>query len=229
MSTHTSYRENLNKLPDVFSVSELKRYLNLSDTTARVYLSRWSERGLVESWAPRSGIYFNLVSNKNSPQDSFSKAVNKCYPQSILIGPQIIRAVGWITQISNTYTLALNVRPTRGSTLKGSGYPEPKGVSFEYRNRLWWHAVLANRKDMDVKSLNQFGFQAVSPGFALVDMWKNRKNEWFPDPDDLYLDDYSGSLEDIQKSCVLLNVDFNKFCSDLDLDYQVQGSLDLSL
>lgn len=224
----TSYRDNLNKLPDVFSVAELKRYLNLNDKTARVYLARWSERKLVSSWAPRSGIYFNLVSNKNSPQDCFSDAVHKCFPHAVLIGPQIIRAVGWITQISNTYTLALNVRPTRGSTLKGSGYPEPDGVSFEYRNRLWWHAVIENRKSMDSKSLKQFGFQAVSPGFALVDMWKNRKNEWFPDPDDLYLDDYPGSFDDIQNACKLLDVDFNDFCVDLDLDYHVQRSFDLS-
>lgn len=227
MTGHISYREHLNKLPDVFSVSEVKRYLGLNDDTARVYLSRWQARELIQPWAPRSGLYFNLVSNKNSPHDCFSKAVTKCFPQAVLIGPQIIRAAGWITQISNTYTLALNVRPTRGSTLKGSGYPEPNGVSFEYRPRTWWHAMLNNKKTLDSKMQNQFGLQAVSPGFALVDMWKNRKNEWFPDPDDLYLDDYPESYADIEAACKLLNVDFNNFCEELEISLPSQAALDL--
>ena len=225
--SRTSSRDYLLNLPEVFTVSDLKRKLNFSDAVARVYLSRWHLSNYIKPWAPHSGMYFNLILNRNADKDYFSNAVLKRYPQSMLIGPQIIRAAGWITQISNTYSLALNVRPTRGSTLKGSGYPEPEGVSFEYRDRLWWKAALANRSDIPERELKQFGFNAVSPGFALVDMWKNRQSEWFPDPDDLYLDDYQGSFEDIEHACNLLNVDIDKFYIDTGICRPVQPSLNL--
>ena len=71
------YREQLDKLPEVFTLSETRRVLGYTTTTAHVTLSRWMKMGLVDALANRSGVYFNLEKNPNARQAHMQLAISK--------------------------------------------------------------------------------------------------------------------------------------------------------
>lgn len=224
--TRTSYREHLNRLPEVFSVAEVRRILGFNDSAARVYIARWKSQGFVTSWAPRSGIYFNLVANRHAPDECFAQAILRRFPFAVLIGADVLSEHGWITQKSNTSFIAVSVSPERGSTLKGDGYPSVEHAQFVYRSRSWWNAYNAcNAHVAGDSAIKLRGFSTVTPGFALVDMWLHRDVGWFPDPDDLYIDDYDNARADIARACTLLNVDYPALCRSLALDTDEQMTL----
>lgn len=223
---NTPYRVHLNRLPEVFTIAEFRRVLGFNDNTARVCLSRWTERGLIEPWAPRSGVYFNLVVNRRAKDECFAKAILMRFPFAALTGVDVLTHCGWVTQSSNTSTIAVAVRPQRGSTLKGDGYPQVEHAQFVYRPRKWWVACNADRACMtpEEKVLIR-GLMPVSPGFALVDMWLHRNEAWFPDPDDLYAHEYATAPASIARACTLLGVNYKEFSDSIGFPIEEQMSL----
>lgn len=200
------YREQLDKLPDVFTLSETRRVLGYSTTTAHVTLSRWMKTGLVDALANRSGVYFNLEKNPQARQQHLQLAISKKYPVLRIVGPHVLANYGWTTQIQRYINLVVNIAPVKSSTSSANGYLSVAEVDFTYRTKKWWMAALADREARDKNNTFIQGFESVSPGFALVDMWQKQEDGWFPDADDLYLDDVN-TPKAILHACQLLNVD----------------------
>lgn len=205
-SARSPYREQLDRLPEVFTLSETRRVLGYSTPTAHVTISRWMKMGLVDPLANRSGVYFNLEKNPTARQEHMHLAISKKYPVLRIVGPHVLANYGWTTQIQHYLNLVVNIPPVKGSTSASNGYLTVPEVDFSYRTKKWWIAALADR---DARSRNNTyvqGFESVSPGFALVDMWQHKGDGWFPDADDLYLDE-PGTPEAIVDACRLLGVD----------------------
>ncbi len=104
---------------------------------------------------------------------------------------------GWTTQIQQYMTLALNLPPIKGSTSSTNGYLSVPEVEFQYRSKKWWQAAIVDEAKRNKKNIYIQGFESVSPGFALVDMWMNKDLSWFPDADDLHLEDAPDAAQDI--------------------------------
>lgn len=200
------YRQQLDKLPEVFTLSETRRVLGYSTTTAHVTLSRWMKMGLVDPLANRSGVYFNLEKNPTARQQHMQLAISKKYPVLRIVGPHVLANYGWTTQIQRYLNLVVNIPPVKGSTSTANGYLSVPEVDFSYRTKKWWMAALTDREARDRNNTFIQGFESVSPGFALVDMWQRQEEGWFPDADDLYLDD-PGTSEAILHACRLLGVE----------------------
>lgn len=200
------YREQLSKLPEVFTLAETRRILGYSTPTAHITLSRWMRTGLVEALAPRSGVYFNLEKNNQSREKNMQLAISKKYPVSRIVGPHVLANYGWTTQIQHYLNLVVNLPPVKGSTSSAEGYLSVPEVDFSYRTKKWWVAALADQAARNRKNIFVQGFESVSPGFALVDMWLHQDKGWFPDADDLYLDD-AQAPQAILSACLLLNVE----------------------
>lgn len=208
-STNTKkspYREQLDKLPEVFTLSETRRVLGYSTTTAHVTLSRWMKMGLVDPLANRSGVYFNLEKNPTARQQHMQLAISKKYPVLRIVGPHVLANYGWTTQIQRYLNLVVNIPPVKGSTSTANGYLSVPEVDFSYRTKKWWMAALTDREARDRNNTFIQGFESVSPGFALVDMWQRQEEGWFPDADDLYLDE-PGTPDAILHACRLLGVE----------------------
>lgn len=201
-----SYREQLSKLPQVFTLSETRRILGYSTQTAHITLARWMKNGLVDALANRSGVYFNLEKNPLAREQHMQLAISKKYPVSRIVGPHVLANYGWTTQIQHYLSLVLNIPPVKGSTSAGNGYLTIPEVGFNYRTKKWWVAALADQCARRKDNIYVQGFESVSPGFALVDMWMHQSEGWFPDADDLYLED-DGIPQSIMSACLLLNVE----------------------
>lgn len=204
-SKKNPYREQLDKLPEVFTLSETRRVLGYSTTTAHVTLSRWMKMGLVDALANRSGVYFNLEKNPAAREKHMQLAISKKYPVLRIVGPHVLANYGWTTQIQRYLNLVVNIAPVKSSTSSANGYLSVPEVDFSYRTKKWWMAALADREARDRNNTFIQGFESVSPGFALVDMWQRQEQGWFPDADDLYLDE-AGTPEAIMHACQLLGV-----------------------
>lgn len=205
-SKKSPYRQQLDKLPEVFTLSETRRVLGYSTTTAHVTLSRWMKMGLVDALANRSGVYFNLEKNPTARQQHMQLAISKKYPVLRIVGPHVLANYGWTTQIQHYLNLAVNIPPVKGSTSLANGYLSVPEVNFSYRTKKWWMAALDDRDSRDRNKTYIQGFESVSPGFALVDMWQRQEEGWFPDADDLYLDEL-GIPESILDACQRLSID----------------------
>ena len=202
----TPYREQLRKLPEVFTLAETRRILGYSTETAHITLSRWMRMGLIDPLAPRAGVYFNMERNPEARQKHMQLAISKKYPVTRLVGPHVLVNYGWATQIQHYLSLAVNMPPIKSQTSSSNGYLNIPEVDFGYRTKKWWIAALADGTARDKKNTHIHGFEAVSPGFALVDMWLQRDKGWFPDADDLYLDTDEQAPVKILNACELLGV-----------------------
>lgn len=225
-STKNPYREQLEKLPEVFTLPETRRILGYSPTTANQTLSRWMEKGLIDALAPRSGVYFNLEKNKYAREQNLRLAITKKYPVSRIIGPHVLVNYGWTTQIQQYMTLALNLPPIKGSTSSTNGYLSVPEVEFQYRSKKWWQAAIVDEAKRNKKNIYIQGFESVSPGFALVDMWMNKDLSWFPDADDLHLEDAPDAAQDILQACKLLGVDPDPLFAAIEVDPYYLGLSD---
>jgi len=202
----TPYRLQLRKLPEVFTLAETRRVIGYNTATAHVTLSRWMKNGLIEALAPRSGVYFNLEKNPMARSTHLHLAITKKYPVLRIVGSHVLATYGWTTQIQRYLSLAVNMPPIKGGTSIKKGYLDIPEVELDYRIKKWWIAALGNQCERDKKNTHIQGFETVSPGFALVDMWQRREKSWFPDHDDLYLDQ-PGVATQIWEACVALGED----------------------
>src|SRR5438105_7093931 len=89
--------ERLMQLPPVFRLEELIQ-LGLERETAHTSVMRWADRKLIVQAGPRAGVYFNLVRDRNGPNNRLLEAARKLYPSAVVIGPAVLNAHGWATQ-----------------------------------------------------------------------------------------------------------------------------------
>lgn len=206
-SSKTPYREQLRKLPEVFTLAETRRVLGYSTETAHITLSRWMQMGLIDPLANRAGVYFNVERNPYAREQHMQLAISKKYPITRLVGPHVLVNYGWATQIQHYLSLAVNMPPIKSKTSSSNGYLNVPEIDFSYRTKKWWIAALADAPLRDKRNTHIQGFESVSPGFALVDMWQHRERGWFPDADDLYLDTDDQAPVKILSACDTLGVD----------------------
>lgn len=219
MTDKIAYRDQLRKLPEVFTLPEVRRVLNYTHPVANITVSRWAAKNLVSPLAHRSGVYFNLERNPRAREEHMQLAISKKYPVSRILGPQVLVNYGWTTQIQHYLRLGVNLPPILGGTSKGNGYLNIPEARLYYRSKKWWIASLADEPYRDKKNVYIQGFESVSPAFALVDMWLHPNEGWFPDADDLFLDNAPEAASDILRACQLLNVDPSPLFSHIMLDF----------
>lgn len=158
-------------LPEIFSVKNFCKLMQMDSHQASVYLSRWKKDGFIHEMGPRSRVYLNLIKNPNI-EDNLFKAVTKIYPEFIFGGTAILRDSDWITQIS---------RQTEILVWKKNSVIQLNNFDIMPRTQSWFIKYkdgIVDRED---------GYRQLLPEYALVDLCESK--EWVPDPDDLFLND----------------------------------------
>lgn len=162
--------------PEVFNLNMAARLLGTDNDTAAIYLSRWKKRDMVRSTGERSGVYFNLVLNRNAADDRLVDALRLAYPSAVLIGESVLHNEGWTTQIPQKLQVACLARRS---------FPTWHQVEFHGRPREWF----IRHHDGFVRGGNSFGLPALAPAEALADMFAHPAGHWLPDADDLDIPD----------------------------------------
>lgn len=198
----TSVITYLLKLPELFSISDMCKQLNMPRDRVKTYIYRWKQRGLVQDLGPRCGIYFNLLKNPNAHDAHLYSAIKRLYPSAVLGGEQVLHDHGWTTQIPQYLSIYVATR---------RDYTEIHGVQLLPRNVDWYHRVH--------NYIDRSGdLPTLKAEMVIADMWKNPEGQWVPDPDDLYLD--KEDAEKIQVAARLLDV---AVMPDYDLDDIAMG------
>lgn len=177
---YASSRDRLDALPVVFSAAYLRRQLNWEANEATVYLNRWKERGWLALAGERSSIYYNLLKDKNALINGRPEASEMLYPSSMLVGPSVLHAEGWTTQIPQQLHVAVLTRPSLKKLYGVEFYPRTRQ---EYQR---WQKVMEAE---GLKTEMVYGLPSLPPALALVDAWSDPVGSWNPDPDDLSIDE----------------------------------------
>lgn len=165
--------ERLRSLPEAFTFAGFRRLTGFSEQAAAVCLHRWKAKDLIEPAGDRAGIYFNKLKCPEPDAAIRVQALLFEYPSAILVGESVLHAAGWITQIPARLTVAVLRRPT---------YVSFRGFEIRGRRLAWFKAVHAVIDS--AASERVYGMRALTPAFALVDLYADAK-AWHPDPDDL--------------------------------------------
>lgn len=195
MSTEARRRQisaytRLMQMPAVFTLNTLVRWTGLSRDAAKVTVSRWAARGLLELAGPRSGIYFNRVVDPAGHQATPVKALVMLYPSATLCGVSVLHAAGWTTQIPSSLHVAIEAQPS---------YAQINGVVMWPRPVSWFQAMKAvgawYDEDGAADDMPTYGLRALQPAWALADLYADaeaggadttgRGRPWAPDEDDL--------------------------------------------
>ncbi len=168
--------QRLRALPAVMTLPMLARNTGWSRAMASVYIARWAASGLIAKAGTRAGIYYNLSTREAVTPAMRIEALLSKYPSAIAMGPSVLHAEGWITQIPQRIHVAVLTRPSLAGL---------DGFEIHRRPRAWFVKVAAARA---ADSPELYGLKAVPPLFALQDMY-NSPACWHPDPDDLDLPD----------------------------------------
>lgn len=194
----TAQRRNvfrmLESLPAVFDLRDMEIFLGLSRKTATQYCWRWSSQEFIRSAGPKTGVFFNIVRDRNADaheREAVEKAIRN---PVVVIGASALHEHGWTTQMSRRTEIAVAVNRENQS------FPVVDTVSAVPRSLRWFSAVFPRSKP------GAGGYRVAPPEFALVDavMWgdrfrslpKARQEElraanrtiWSPDPDDIDVD-----------------------------------------
>lgn len=168
--------QRLRAMPAVVTLPMLVRETGWSRAMASVYVARWVATGLIARAGPRAGIYYNLSALGAVTPAMRIEAVLSKYPSAIAMGPSVLHAEGWISQIPQRIHVAVLTRPSLAGL---------DGFEIHRRPRAWFVQAAAARA-ADCPEL--YGLKAVPPLFALRDMYASPEC-WHPDPDDLDLPD----------------------------------------
>ena len=181
--TYVSSYDRLADLPPVFSLNTLVRATGMSRASAKVALTRWARKEMVESAGPRAGIYFNRVVDHNGESAHAVKALVMKYPSATLCGASVLHSAGWATQIPSTLHVAVE---TRSSYVKIDGvtlFPRPVSwFQFMQAQGAWVSTADSNAPD----SIATYGLRALAPAWALAVLYADTSGQaWHPDEDDL--------------------------------------------
>lgn len=199
-SPYVSAFERLTALPPVFSLNTLVRATGLPRASAKVLLTRWVGKKLVESAGPRAGIYFNRVVDRDGDSAHAVKALVMKYPSATLCGASVLHSAGWTTQIPSTLHVAVEAR---------SSYAKIDGVTLFARPVAWFQFMQNQRAWADADSnqagaqINAYGLRALAPAWALADLYADKSGQaWRPDEDDLDLP--AREIGSVRRACEAL-------------------------
>jgi hypothetical protein len=175
-ATKVSARDRLLRLPAWFSLGTASDSAGMPRVSMAVYLNRWKAAGLVESFGPRSGVYFNRVLEPNTSIATRIDALRWLYPEAMLIGDTVLHAAGWITQIPRWTHVAIIDQRTRHHL---------NGVRLHLRGRSWFGSVRSGVLSPG-KGACGLMLPELAPAWALADQIRRGES---PDPDDIELDE----------------------------------------
>lgn len=182
MTTYRRAVDVLRALPEVFALSDAGLVLKSAPDETRTYIHRWKRAGLVDPLGPRCGIYFNLLRDPQGRSGRWLDAMRRLCPSAVIIGPEVLHAHGWITQIPSVLDVAV---------LTARTYPEVHGARLHGRAGSWYAALPP-----------ETAAQGLPPAWALADALCH-SGLWRPDPDDL---DYDlADMDEVENA-------FNRIC-----------------
>lgn len=198
--TYVSAFDRLTNLPPVFSLNTLVRATGMNRASAKVLLTRWAGRKMVESAGPRAGIYFNRVVDRNGESAHAVKALMMKYPSATLCGASVLHSAGWITQIPSSLHVAVEAR---GSYAKIEGttlFPRPVAWFRFMQTHRAWAAFAGKGTSQEIAS---YGLRALSPAWALADLYADKSGRgWQPDEDDL--DVPKEAMDGVRRACAAM-------------------------
>jgi hypothetical protein len=169
----TSALARLRDLPEAFTFAGFCKITRLSNKAAAVCLTRWKEKGLVESAGERARIYFNKLKCSEVDGSLRISALLFEYPSAVLCGESVLHAAGWITQIPARLSVAVISRPS---------YVSLHEFDIHGRPLSWFKKIHPSADPSPDKRI--YGLRALPAPLALVDLYGDPKG-WHPDVDDL--------------------------------------------
>jgi hypothetical protein len=125
------------------------------------------DRDLVLPTGPRTGVYFNLISDTSAPQTHFEEAIATLFPSAVVVGASVLHGAGWITQIPSQLDVAVLRRRT---------FPAVNGVVLHPRTIFWYRLVHSRLDPTEGQAVPR-----LDPAFALADALKYGDG-WLPNP-----------------------------------------------
>lgn len=196
MAKYTSAYERLLGLPGIFSLNMMVRATGMNRSTAKVLLSRWAVKGMIEPAGPRTAIYFNRVVDRNGEQANAVRALMMKYPSATLCGASVLHSAGWTTQIPSELHAAVESRPS---------YAKIEGVVLHPRPVSWFRLMQDQGawQSKDDEDFASFGLRSLSPSWALADLYADESGQaWQPDEDDLDIPDEQ--IERVREACAAM-------------------------
>ncbi|MCZ8254451.1 MAG: hypothetical protein O9327_02065 [Polaromonas sp.] len=174
MSARMSAVQRLMALPDAFSLNVAATLMDVDKEVAKVYLSRWSTAGYIQSSGPRTGFYFNVLKNRQAASDCLPQAILHVHPTALVRGATVLHAAGVTTQITHQVDVAVLAPANRAHTNGFVEWPKPHR----------WYVAVNEFKSTD----GLMGLPSLDTEAALADMYAT-PGDWHPDVDDLEVDD----------------------------------------
>lgn len=153
--------QRLMDMPACFSGNDFMRLSGLSPQSASVALSKLKAKGLIDTAGIRSGIYFNLVADRNARENCKIEALLRIYPSAVLIAESVLHAAGWITQIPSLIHVAV---------LERLSYQSLDGFLIEGKSKDWYRNIHPELLDEKTATFPTYGLKALPPAIALMDM-----------------------------------------------------------
>lgn len=193
MSQQISCIDRLRGLPDVFKGRELTLRFQWTSKEASQYLYLWKRRGLVQGLGGHSDVYANLL-RCDIPQ--WGKAAVMSMPSAIAIGIDALRRAGWITQIQQRPTIAVQA---------GSPVYQVEPFTVERRPKSWYALI---QQGILKETLGEHRLPLLRPAWALADLLHYKGwGKCHLQPDDLYDDEMTAEDEaDWQTACLAFNL-----------------------
>lgn len=172
---HMSSYERLMLLPDIFKGSDANMLFGWKSATTATYVAKWARTGMVRPLGGRSGIYFNLVVDRNY---DLERGLRRVLPMATMTGVDVLREAGWTTQILQRREVAI---PDKGPSYDIKDYDlQPRSMS--------WFMLTEQGVEDEGRSLRR-----LKPEWALADVIRRgkdrrHKSAWMLAPDDLDLE-----------------------------------------
>ena len=187
MSKQISAIDRLRELPLLFRGAHLTTRFRWDSKTASQYLYLWKRRNLVQGLGGHSDVFANLLFEPFPQYPNWEKALLMTMPSAVIVGVEVLRRVGWTTQI-----------PTRPNVAVSAKQPVFKTNFFEIEARdLAWFATVASG------IRREGGVPTLAPSWALADMLKREGwgtcGLW---PDDLDLEPTDQDEADWRAACL---------------------------
>lgn len=159
-------------LEPVISKNDLLKITGKKDEVLKVSINRWIKQGFLKKAGERTGIYYNLIADKDWENNIVSAVLMK-YPSAILGGPSVLHACGLQTQIPKSLWFYV---------LESPSIAKMEGVVFLKRERDWFENFKPQHEIYNVP--------ALSPQQVINDFNQHgSKDPWKPDFDDIDIDE----------------------------------------
>lgn len=180
--------ERLRMLDPVFSLGEMQSVCGLEYGLARLYATRWTEKGYTRRFG--QGVYFNLIRDENAPETRRHEALRKLLGVPfVLVGGAAIHSAGWTTQNHQRFEIAVPVTQGRFSL------PSTEGDVMLTPRYVGWFKKL----EMSAGTDHGGGMPTASPEYALADALlsarrglPSKRPVYAPPPDEIDMAEFDG-------------------------------------